>query len=151
MHRHYEADWILKLEDDVYLSPSRLLAATSQWSAAGAQYVGCMNHGLPIKQLQAKDTRRDLNFHIGSSSKLLGSAGAAAAGNVDESFDGSGVESQQQRLWFWGVNNTIHAAPSIYALADSVVGAILEPNSGMLRDLTDEGSCCDPPPSCSEP
>jgi hypothetical protein len=42
-------DRVLKLDDDVYLNPSRLLAASAQWDRMGAQYVGCMKHGYPLK------------------------------------------------------------------------------------------------------
>lgn len=41
---------VLKLDDDVYLNPMRLLAASRQWDSMHAQYVGCMKHGLPFKQ-----------------------------------------------------------------------------------------------------
>lgn len=37
------------MDDDVFLNPSRLLAATKQWDKMGAQYVGCMKHGYPWK------------------------------------------------------------------------------------------------------
>jgi hypothetical protein len=40
---------ILKLDDDVYLNPSRLLAASAQWGRMGAQYLGCMKHGYPLR------------------------------------------------------------------------------------------------------
>lgn len=42
---NYNAKWIVKMDDDVYLMPPRLLAAASQWSDIGAQYVGCMKQG----------------------------------------------------------------------------------------------------------
>jgi hypothetical protein len=37
------------MDDDVFLNPSRLLAAAKQWDKMGAQYVGCMKHGYPWK------------------------------------------------------------------------------------------------------
>lgn len=43
--QNYNARWIVKLDDDVYLIPPRLAAATSQWDAMGAEYIGCMKHG----------------------------------------------------------------------------------------------------------
>lgn len=41
---------MLKADDDVYLNPSRLLAASGQWDRMGAEYVGCMKHGFPFRQ-----------------------------------------------------------------------------------------------------
>lgn len=42
------------MDDDVYLNPLRLLAASRQWdrmnNGAGVQYVGCMKHGYPWRQ-----------------------------------------------------------------------------------------------------
>lgn len=43
--QNYNAKWIVKLDDDVYLIPPRLAAVASQWDEIGAQYVGCMKHG----------------------------------------------------------------------------------------------------------
>jgi hypothetical protein len=42
----YWADWIVKMDDDVYLSPHRLQLAMEQWAKMNADYVGCMKHGL---------------------------------------------------------------------------------------------------------
>jgi hypothetical protein len=44
--RSYWADWVIKMDDDVYLSPHRLQLAMEQWSKMNADYVGCMKHGL---------------------------------------------------------------------------------------------------------
>ena len=40
----YDADWVVKMDDDVYLAPQRLLAAAGQWDqmSAGAQAGGCL-------------------------------------------------------------------------------------------------------------
>ncbi len=46
----YNADWVLKMDDDVYLNPTRLLAAVAQWERMDAQYVGCMKHGVVFDQ-----------------------------------------------------------------------------------------------------
>jgi Galactosyltransferase len=35
----------MKMDDDVFLLPSRLMAAAKQWSAIGAGYIGCMKKG----------------------------------------------------------------------------------------------------------
>jgi hypothetical protein len=32
----YEAEWVVKMDDDVYLMPGRLLEAMRQWGAMGA-------------------------------------------------------------------------------------------------------------------
>lgn len=36
--------WFLKVEDDVYVSPSHALAALPQWRGMGVEYVGCLAH-----------------------------------------------------------------------------------------------------------
>jgi hypothetical protein len=41
----YQADWIVKMDDDVYMMPERLHLAAKQWDTAGAEYVGCMANG----------------------------------------------------------------------------------------------------------
>jgi hypothetical protein len=41
----YDAAWVVKVDDDVYLMPSRLLLAQEQWGRMGAGYIGCMKHG----------------------------------------------------------------------------------------------------------
>ena len=41
----YEARWVVKMDDDVYLSPRRLLLAMKQWGRMAAEYIGCMKHG----------------------------------------------------------------------------------------------------------
>lgn len=42
----YYADWVVKMDDDVYLNPHRLRLAIKQWSRMNADYIGCMKHGL---------------------------------------------------------------------------------------------------------
>lgn len=42
VYKHYDAKYIIKVDDDVYLNPSRLLRAAPQWSSMQADYVGCM-------------------------------------------------------------------------------------------------------------
>ncbi|KAI8471825.1 MAG: galactosyltransferase-domain-containing protein [Monoraphidium minutum] len=41
----YEADWVIKMDDDVYLNMERLTLAMRQWDRIGAGYVGCLKHG----------------------------------------------------------------------------------------------------------
>jgi len=41
----HSPDWIVKVDDDIYLMPDRLLAAAKQWKRMGAGYIGCMKHG----------------------------------------------------------------------------------------------------------
>jgi hypothetical protein len=43
--RAYQAGWVVKLDDDVYLMPQRLPLVAQQWGRMGAGYVGCMKHG----------------------------------------------------------------------------------------------------------
>ena len=43
---NYYADWVIKMDDDVYLSYHRLRLAIMQWSRMHADYVGCMKHGI---------------------------------------------------------------------------------------------------------
>ncbi|GLC35556.1 hypothetical protein PLESTM_000337100 [Pleodorina starrii] len=44
--RDYPAvEWVVKMDDDVYLLPERLLQAADQWAAAGADYIGCFSTG----------------------------------------------------------------------------------------------------------
>lgn len=42
VHKHYDAKYIVKVVDDVYVNPSRLLQATPQWLTTHADYIGCM-------------------------------------------------------------------------------------------------------------
>jgi galactosylxylosylprotein 3-beta-galactosyltransferase len=41
----YDAQYIVKADDDVYLRLDRVPAAVRQWAARGADYVGCMKMG----------------------------------------------------------------------------------------------------------
>lgn len=41
----YDAEWIMKVDDDVYLSPVRVLPVLRQWDRIGADHVGCFRHG----------------------------------------------------------------------------------------------------------
>jgi hypothetical protein len=45
VHSQYDADWVVKLDDDVYLQGTRLLLAIEQWEAMNVDYIGCMQHG----------------------------------------------------------------------------------------------------------
>ena len=42
----YRAEWIVKMDDDVYLNPGRLRLAVQQWQQMQADYIGCMKHGI---------------------------------------------------------------------------------------------------------
>jgi hypothetical protein len=44
----YDARWIVKVDDSVYLNPQRLKLAATQWAAMRADYVGCMKRGVII-------------------------------------------------------------------------------------------------------
>lgn len=50
MHELYDAEWVLKLDDDVYITPNRLDLAMDQWDAMNVDYVGCMKHGDVLRQ-----------------------------------------------------------------------------------------------------
>eukprot|EP01023_Acetabularia_acetabulum_P018383 TRINITY_DN19287_c0_g1_i3.p1 TRINITY_DN19287_c0_g1~~TRINITY_DN19287_c0_g1_i3.p1 ORF type:complete len:269 (+),score=34.41 TRINITY_DN19287_c0_g1_i3:114-920(+) len=41
----YDADYIIKMDDDVYLKLDRLEFGIRQWEQMGADYIGCMKHG----------------------------------------------------------------------------------------------------------
>ncbi|KAK9828752.1 hypothetical protein WJX72_001925 [[Myrmecia] bisecta] len=43
--RRYNARYIVKVDDDVYLRVARLPPAVQQWTQDGAEYVGCMKTG----------------------------------------------------------------------------------------------------------
>lgn len=45
VHQQYNAEWIFKVDDDVYLSPDRIPLAVEQWDVMQVDYVGCMFHG----------------------------------------------------------------------------------------------------------
>lgn len=49
MHR-YDPDWVVKVDDDMYLLVERLLLAAKQWDKMGAGYIGCMKHGYVWKE-----------------------------------------------------------------------------------------------------
>jgi hypothetical protein len=124
VHRHFDAEWILKIDDDVYLSPTRLLAATSQWNDISAEYVGCMNHGLPVGQKPKHSQKSKFLFAPGTG----GGAGNAKGGSA-------GILSLVDPYY------SMHAAPSAYALSRNVVSRMLRPNSHLLRDISEEGAC----------
>ena len=42
VHKRYNAKWVAKIDDDVYLTPNRLLRVLAQWDSINADYVGCM-------------------------------------------------------------------------------------------------------------
>lgn len=42
VHKRYNAKWVAKIDDDVYLTPNRLLRVLTQWDSISADYVGCM-------------------------------------------------------------------------------------------------------------
>lgn len=48
--QQWDPDWVIKMDDDVYLNTARLLDAARQWDVMGAQYVGCMKHGVVWRQ-----------------------------------------------------------------------------------------------------
>ena len=52
VHQQYDADWVLKLDDDVYITPNRLSLAMDQWDAMHVDYVGCMKHGDVRKEVE---------------------------------------------------------------------------------------------------
>jgi Galactosyltransferase len=43
--RQWQARWVVKVDDDVYLAVHQMPAALAQWQAAKAHYVGCMKNG----------------------------------------------------------------------------------------------------------
>ena len=45
VRRQYDAKWVIKIDDDVFLAPERLPHLLPQWSAVGAEYIGCMKQG----------------------------------------------------------------------------------------------------------
>ncbi|GMH38226.1 hypothetical protein BSKO_06110 [Bryopsis sp. KO-2023] len=46
----YDAEWYVKVDDDVYLMVERILLAAKQWAKMGAGYIGCMKHGYVWKE-----------------------------------------------------------------------------------------------------
>lgn len=127
VHRHFDAEWILKLDDDVYLAPPRLLAATTQWNDIGAEYVGCMNHGLPVG-------------HGGPAKGGLSQSTASAAAAASQKRLGGSGEVPAGVPWLMNPHDTMHATPSVYALSRHVVSRMLKPNSHLLRDSGEEGA-----------
>ncbi|KAL6767917.1 hypothetical protein ACKKBF_B37090 [Auxenochlorella protothecoides x Auxenochlorella symbiontica] len=47
--RQYDPQYIVKVDDDVYLRLDRVPAAVEQWASVGADYIGCMKNGQVIK------------------------------------------------------------------------------------------------------
>lgn len=45
VRKNYDAKWVVKLDDDIFLAPERLPHALQQWDAVGADYIGCMKNG----------------------------------------------------------------------------------------------------------
>ena len=44
----YRTEWVVKVDDAVYVNPQRLSLAFPQWLAMGAEYIGCMKKGVII-------------------------------------------------------------------------------------------------------
>lgn len=45
VHQQYDTEWVLKVDDDVYLAANRILLAVAQWDAMHVDYIGCMKSG----------------------------------------------------------------------------------------------------------
>lgn len=67
------------MDDDVYLNTARLLDAARQWDKMGAQYVGCMKHGVVWRQPGG--------FHAASNAHHFSAATAALPGQRDVILD----------------------------------------------------------------
>jgi hypothetical protein len=59
----YSPRWFLKVEDSVYVSPSHAVAASYQWGAMNAEYIGCLRHKRPVDWTETaakQDPDRDM-------------------------------------------------------------------------------------------
>lgn len=50
----FDAKWIIKVDDDLYVNPSRLQRALPQWDELGADYVGCLKRGTVLTDWRSK-------------------------------------------------------------------------------------------------
>jgi hypothetical protein len=73
----YETEWIVKVEDSVYLMPQRLVLAMHQWRGMGAEYVGCMKRGVIIPDRFASKPRFDPDHILIGTGHLLNAHGSA--------------------------------------------------------------------------
>ena len=53
----YNTNFILKIDDDVYLNPQRLRLAALQWAAMPAEYIGCFHKGPVLGQKDDRDSK----------------------------------------------------------------------------------------------
>ena len=53
----YNAHFIVKIDDDVYLNPQRLQMAAAQWNAMNAEYIGCMKKGQVLGSSDDRDNK----------------------------------------------------------------------------------------------
>jgi hypothetical protein len=58
VHNEFTADWVVKVDDDVYMSPQRLPLAVQQWDQMGAGYVGCFQHGDVFSEARDKKSEK---------------------------------------------------------------------------------------------
>jgi len=54
VHRYYNADYVVKIDDDVYLRPDRLMAGIRQYTANKQDYIGCMTQGTIVRNATRK-------------------------------------------------------------------------------------------------
>eukprot|EP00873_Tetraselmis_striata_P008348 jgi/Tetstr1/428612/TSEL_018601.t1 len=54
VHRYFDADYVVKIDDDVYLRPDRLMLAINQYSERKHDYIGCFKRGPIITRSNRK-------------------------------------------------------------------------------------------------
>lgn len=75
----YRTEWIVKVDDSIYLNPQRLTLAFPQWHAMQAEYIGCMKHGviIPVLDIYSRGAMFERDFMLMGHDYPL-NAGAAA-------------------------------------------------------------------------
>ena len=114
--------------------PDKLLALTQQSRDNGVMHMHSP-HGVSGRSEMTETLKKE-----GKESATVGvldDNGAAVAGLRSGKVH---VGELRQSEWFFGRNNSMHAAPSIYAVAGTVVGAVLRPNAQLLRHMDAEGA-----------
>ncbi len=164
MGEAYDADWVVKMDDDVFLAPQRLLAAASQWDRMGAGTEAGFNAARNASQPTLPTPARPMQLAgmlpavrgrmAGASparSELLASCrppsrcrpAPSSAGYVGCMKHGV-TWTQPGTRWFEpahlliGATYYLHAYGSIYALSGRVVQEVVVANFGHLRMLSNE-------------
>jgi hypothetical protein len=161
------AEYVLKLDDDVYLRLDRVPAAVAQWRGAGSDYVGCMKTGAVFKDagLRWYEPRHALlgpeyfAHAWGSAYALSAAAAARLAATAPGSLRFLSNEDVTVGAWMLALAGR-HAddrrlcearcSPSALVVYDMPTCSGLCEPARQLRELHAAAACRTPPPRAGE-